>query len=71
MKPLKHKFYTMIESYPELSSLVCFYRAVKEVNPNARTIAEGLAQLVDKKDYSRGDLLAIKKWIGDAQKQHA
>jgi hypothetical protein len=71
MKPLQDKFNTMIESYPELSSLICFYRAVREVGPNTRTITEGLQKLVDKKDYSKGDLLDIKKWLGEAHKHHA
>jgi hypothetical protein len=71
MKPLQNKFNIMIESYPELSSLICFYRAVKAVGPNTRTIAEGLQKLVDKKDYSKSDLLDIKKWLEKAHKKHA
>ena len=71
MKPLQDKFNTMIESYPELSSLICFYRAVREVGPNKRTIAGGLQKLVDKKDYSKGDLLDIKKWLEGAHKSNA
>jgi hypothetical protein len=68
MKPLENKFNTMIESYPELSSLICFYRAVREVGPNTRTIAEGLQKLVDKKDYSRSDAKDILTWLENAKK---
>lgn len=63
MKKLKHTFELMTASYPELSSFICFSRAVKIANPNNRTLFRGFKELVDKSDYSKKDINDLKKYL--------
>lgn len=54
MKELEEKFKIISESYPNVSSYICFIRTIKRLNPPGDIIARGFSKLVDKEDYSRG-----------------
>jgi hypothetical protein len=63
MKELEHAFNLRVESHPQLSSFVCFCRAVQDISPNNRTLMAGFKKLVDTSDYSKSDMNDIREWL--------
>lgn len=57
----------MTESYPNLSSILCFRRAVEKVKPNQSQMMAGFRKLVEKDDYSKSEINGIKEWLVSAK----
>lgn len=51
----KETFKNIVESYPNLSSYICFARLVKGKNFNRAKITRLMNELVSKGDYSSSD----------------
>jgi hypothetical protein len=51
----KETFKNIVESYPNLSSYICFARLIKNKGWNRTKINRLMNELVDKKDYSGSD----------------
>lgn len=71
MKELEHAYNLRVQSHPNLSSFICFSRAVAETKPSLRVAMLGLSKLVDKQDYSKSDLKQIRFFLNQkiAQKK--
>ena len=66
MKNLEHKFKIISESFPDLSSYICFGRACREVKPDSRTLRASFNKLVEKGDYEKGQKENILKYLQKA-----
>ena len=63
MKELENVYHRRVESHPELSSFVCFCRAVRDVQPNRRALLQGFKKLVDINDYSATEKKDVMVWL--------
>jgi hypothetical protein len=56
MKTLEYQFNIISESFPNLSSFICYQRACAKVKPTKRTLRAGFRKMVEKDDYERRDI---------------
>jgi hypothetical protein len=63
MKKIKEKFLTISESFPNLSSLICFGRICRQMKLEKKQIRAGFRELVEKGDYERRDYENILKHL--------
>jgi hypothetical protein len=54
MKTLEYQFQILSESFPHLSSFICYQRACAKVKPTKRTLRAGFRKMVEKGDYENG-----------------
>ena len=63
MKELREYFEYYTTLYTNLSSYMCFVKAVKHEKPSDRIITAGFNELVERKDYSPSDRYALLKGL--------
>lgn len=68
MKDIKEKFDIITESYPKLSSAMCFVKMVKRYDKNKikwtkDKLTRSWKKLVDKDDYAGRELREIISWL--------
>lgn len=67
MKQLTQTFNEIQESNPNLSSFICFGRAVGKCKSPSQLIRRAFSKLVDRQDYSKTDLPDIYKHFSKAR----
>jgi predicted RNA-binding protein YlxR (DUF448 family) len=70
MKSLERKFNNIAEKNPNLSSYICFTKAIKGQEFSKQTIHRWFQKLVDKEDYDNRDKTAILEQLENLANHH-